>query len=88
MTPGNECTNYVAYVESTVYGARTPRYLLGHVAVSPVADAFALRDALFPGPANNAFRRPAARARFRLQATGLAAATRLAATARPPDCSA
>jgi surface antigen len=158
MTPGNECTNYVAYVESTVYGARTPRYLLGnggqwaaaarahgvrvnhtpavgavaewnggafgmgglgHVAVveqvgprdrhivisqqhmssdtndydwtrinagypadqwqewptsfihfplarstavgyfNPAADAFALRDALFPGPANYAFRRAA-----------------------------
>jgi surface antigen len=29
MSAGDECTNYVAYVESTVYHVRTPRYLLG-----------------------------------------------------------
>jgi surface antigen len=30
MSPGNECTNYVAYVESRHFGVRTPRYLLGN----------------------------------------------------------
>lgn len=30
MYAGNNCTNYVAYVESTVFGARTPSYLLGN----------------------------------------------------------
>jgi surface antigen len=30
MTAGNECTNYTAFVESTVYRAGTPRYLLGN----------------------------------------------------------
>ncbi|SRR5579875_639793 len=29
MYPGNNCTNYVAYVESTVYHVRRPRFLLG-----------------------------------------------------------
>lgn len=29
MTVGNECTNYVAYVEARVFRARRPRYLLG-----------------------------------------------------------
>lgn len=29
MYPGNNCTNYVAYVESTVYGVATPTYNLG-----------------------------------------------------------
>jgi surface antigen len=30
MSPGDECTNYVAYVESQVLGAPTPGYLLGN----------------------------------------------------------
>jgi surface antigen len=30
MSAGNECTNYAAFVESTVYHARTPGYLLGN----------------------------------------------------------
>ena len=30
MTAGNECTNYVAYVEARVLRARRPRYLLGN----------------------------------------------------------
>lgn len=30
MTAGNECTNYVAYVEARVFRARRPRYLLGN----------------------------------------------------------
>jgi surface antigen len=30
MSAGNECTNYVAFVESTVYRATTPSYLLGN----------------------------------------------------------
>jgi surface antigen len=30
MTGGDECTNYVAYVEATVYHVREPRYLLGN----------------------------------------------------------
>lgn len=29
MYPGNNCTNYVAYVESTVYGVATPTFNLG-----------------------------------------------------------
>jgi surface antigen len=29
MTPGDECTNYAAFVESTVYHVATPSYLLG-----------------------------------------------------------
>jgi surface antigen/predicted secreted protein len=29
MYPGNNCTNYVAYVESTIYGVPTPTYNLG-----------------------------------------------------------
>ncbi|HWF81566.1 MAG TPA: CHAP domain-containing protein [Streptosporangiaceae bacterium] len=29
MSPGDQCTNYVAYVESTVYHVKAPRYLLG-----------------------------------------------------------
>jgi surface antigen len=30
MTPGNECTNYAAFVESTVFGAPTPDFALGN----------------------------------------------------------
>ena len=30
MYAGNNCTNYVAYVESTVFGVGTPSYLLGN----------------------------------------------------------
>jgi len=30
MTAGNECTNYVAYVEAKAFHARQPRYLLGN----------------------------------------------------------
>ena len=30
MTAGNECTNYVAYVEARAFRARRPRYLLGN----------------------------------------------------------
>jgi surface antigen len=30
MFPGNNCTNYVAYVESTVYHVAAPRFLLGN----------------------------------------------------------
>lgn len=30
MTAGNECTNYVAYVEHRAFGAAAPRYLLGN----------------------------------------------------------
>ena len=30
MDPGNECTNYAAFVESTVYGVPTPGYSLGN----------------------------------------------------------
>jgi surface antigen len=30
MSPGDECTNYVAYVESQMFGVRTPRYGLGN----------------------------------------------------------
>ncbi len=30
MFPGNNCTNYAAYVESTVFGAPAPSYLLGN----------------------------------------------------------
>jgi surface antigen len=30
MTAGNECTNYVAFVESTVFRVPTPDYLLGN----------------------------------------------------------
>jgi surface antigen len=30
MTAGNECTNYVAYVESRTFGVRAPGYLLGN----------------------------------------------------------
>jgi len=29
MSAGDECTNYVAYVEQTVYGVRPPKYILG-----------------------------------------------------------
>jgi len=29
MYPGDNCTNYAAYVESEVYGVSTPDYLLG-----------------------------------------------------------
>lgn len=30
MSTGNECTNYAAYVESQLFGVRTPRYSLGN----------------------------------------------------------
>jgi surface antigen len=30
MSPGDECTNYVAYAESQAFGVRTPRYSLGN----------------------------------------------------------
>jgi surface antigen len=30
MSPGDECTNYVAYIESQVFGAPAPGYLLGN----------------------------------------------------------
>jgi surface antigen len=30
MSPGDECTNYAAYVEAAVYHVRTPGYLLGN----------------------------------------------------------
>lgn len=30
MTPGNECTNYAAYVEQTVYGVPAPTYSLSN----------------------------------------------------------
>jgi surface antigen len=39
MDPGDECTNYVAYVESTVYGVPTPDYELGNAADWPAAAA-------------------------------------------------
>jgi surface antigen len=29
MSAGDECTNYAAYVEQTVYGVETPAYILG-----------------------------------------------------------
>jgi surface antigen len=35
MTAGNECTNYVAYVESQALRAATPRYLLGNAGQWP-----------------------------------------------------
>jgi surface antigen len=35
MYAGNECTNYVAYVEHTVFHAPTPRYLLGNAGQWP-----------------------------------------------------
>jgi surface antigen len=37
MIAGNECTNYVAYVESTVFGAPTPSYLLGNAGQWPAS---------------------------------------------------
>ena len=30
MSPGDQCTNYAAYVESAVYHVREPRFLLGN----------------------------------------------------------
>ena len=35
MSAGNECTNYVAYVESRHFGVRTPRYRLGNAGQWP-----------------------------------------------------
>jgi surface antigen len=35
MTAGNECTNYVAYVEATAFRAPTPQYLLGNAGQWP-----------------------------------------------------
>jgi surface antigen len=37
MSAGDECTNYVAYVESTVFGAPTPGYLLGNAGQWPAS---------------------------------------------------
>lgn len=39
MDAGDECTNYVAFVESTVYGVPTPDYQLGNAADWPAAAA-------------------------------------------------
>jgi surface antigen len=39
MDSGDECTNYVAFVESTVFGVPTPKYLLGNAADWPSAAA-------------------------------------------------
>jgi surface antigen len=39
MTAGDECTNYVAYVESTVFGAPDPGYLLGNAGQWPASAA-------------------------------------------------
>jgi surface antigen len=39
MTAGDECTNYVAYVEATVFGAPTPDYLLGNAGQWPASAA-------------------------------------------------
>jgi surface antigen len=39
MTAGNECTNYVAYVESTVFRAPSPSYLLGNAGQWPATAA-------------------------------------------------
>jgi surface antigen len=39
MDPGNECTNYVAFVESTVYHVATPGYLLGDAGEWPASAA-------------------------------------------------
>jgi surface antigen len=39
MDAGDECTNYVAFVEATVYGVPTPDYLLGNAADWPAAAA-------------------------------------------------
>jgi len=35
MSPGDECTNYAAYVESTVYHVPAPSYLLGNASQWP-----------------------------------------------------
>ncbi|MDA8318256.1 MAG: hypothetical protein M0030_00370, partial [Actinomycetota bacterium] len=39
MYPGNDCTNYTAYVESTVYGVAPPGYLLGNAGQWPASAA-------------------------------------------------
>jgi surface antigen len=39
MSAGDECTNYVAYVESTVFRAPTPDYLLGNAGQWPASAA-------------------------------------------------
>ncbi len=39
MSPGDECTNYVAYVESRVYHVATPSYLLGNAGQWPYTAA-------------------------------------------------
>jgi surface antigen len=47
MSPGDECTNYVAYVESQVFDAPTPGYLLGNGgqwAVSAAAHGIVVND--------------------------------------------
>jgi surface antigen len=39
MSPGNECTNYVAYVETQMFGVRAPRYSLGNAYQWPASAA-------------------------------------------------
>src|ERR1019366_6413391 len=39
MYAGNNCTNYVAFVESTVYGVATPAYRLGDAGEWPQTTA-------------------------------------------------
>jgi surface antigen len=39
MSPGDECTNYVAYVESQMFGVRAPRYSLGNAYQWPASAA-------------------------------------------------
>jgi surface antigen len=39
MTAGNECTNYVAYVEATAFRAPAPQYLLGNAGQWPATAA-------------------------------------------------
>ncbi len=39
MTAGDECTNYVAYVESRIFGVPTPRYPLGNAYQWPASAA-------------------------------------------------
>lgn len=39
MYPGDECTNYVAYVEATYFGVATPGYLLGNADQWPASAA-------------------------------------------------
>jgi hypothetical protein len=39
MSPGDECTNYVAYAESQAFGVPTPRYSLGNAYQWPASAA-------------------------------------------------